>query len=394
MPARRLSDTRIVIGTAVLTVVLAAFAAFITPPGAGAARGSSSFSQAAGGGQALYRTLEAAGYDVRRSFEPVTSLQADPARTSLILTGHGSPSDLDRLALRAFIEAGGIAILVGAPGADFIGVAGVAPPDPVVTSPSVHRVLAASPLAAGAPEITMTPGQGEPTFDATHVAVFAVSPVSPLVSTARIGRGRVVWLASPTPLENLHVGSAGNLRFLLNALGPRSERTVIWDEHYHGHSRSLWSYAAGTPLPWIAAQAGLVVVAMVVAYSRRSGPVRPRATDPRSSPMEFIDMLRALYKRAGASNAAVRAARGRFTRAVTSTCGLPSDSSHDAIARAVAPRVAASNDDVLQILVASDRAAHDRNLPSGEALRLTQRLQRLTNALTTERRQTPAPLGD
>jgi hypothetical protein len=388
------SDTHIVIATAVLTILLAASAAFMTPQARDAGGGASSFSHAASGGKAVYRTLEAAGYDVRRSFEPLTSLQAEPARTSLILSGQGSPSELDRRALRAFLEAGGLAVLVGAAGADVIGVAGVEPADSSVTSPSVHRVFAPSPLAAGAPEITMTPGHGTPRFDATHVAVFAVSPSAPLVSTARIGRGRVVWLASATPLENAHVASAGNLRFLLNALGAPGERTVVWDEHYHGHSRSLWSYAAGTPLPWIAAQAGLIALAMLVAYSRRSGPVRARATDPRSSPMEFIDMLRALYKRAEASNAAVRAARGRLARAVTSTCGLPPDSSHDAIARAVAPKITGSEDDVLELLAASDRAAHAGNLTGAEALKLTQRLQRLTNALATGGRQMPAQLGD
>jgi hypothetical protein len=387
------SDKHVVIATAVLTVLLAAAAAFLAPPEGAAAGGASSFSHAAKGSKAVYRTLEAAGYDVRRSFEPVAGLQADPARMSLVLSGQGSPSELDRRALRAFIEAGGTAVLVGATGADFIGVAGVAPGESGVTLPSVHRVLAPSPLAAGAPEITMTAGQGTPRFDATHVAVFAVSPASPLVSTARIGSGRVIWLAAATPLENAHVASAGNLRFLLNALGAPGERTVIWDEHYHGHSRSLWSYAAATPLPWIAAQTGLIALALLLAYSRRSGPVRAPTTDPRSSPMEFIDMLRALYKRAGASHAAVGAARGRFARAVMSTCGLPPDSSHDAIARAVAPKITTittDEHDVRELLAASDRAAHDRNLPDGEALQLIQRLQRLTNGLTTGGRQTPA----
>jgi hypothetical protein len=147
----------------------------------------------------------------------------------------------------------------------------------------------------------------------------------------------------------------------------------------------LWSYAANTPLPWIGAQVGLMMLAVSAAYSRRRGPVRARAVDARTSPMEFIEMLLALYRRAGANGAAVTAARARLKRAVTSACGLPSDSSDDVLARAVAARTGVDAGEVADLLGATDRAVRQPDVNGPDALKLTQRLQRLTMAVGSRR---------
>jgi hypothetical protein len=386
MSAGRLSDAHLVIGAAVVTIILGGAAAFIEPPGGVGADGPSSYSAAAGGGKAAFYTLKDLGYNVERSFEPATAIRSDPARTTLLITGTAASSDQDRRALQALVERGAVVLLVGAQGAGFVGVSGAGPRPPFGGAIEKHRVFAPSPLAAGASEITIARGSGSPTFGPSYVAVFAVSEDQPLVATARVGGGRIVWLASPTPLANEHLSSADNLQLLLNVLGPPGERYVLWDEHYHGHSRSLWSYAASTPLPWVGAQAGLLMVAALAAYSRRRGPVRARAFDARISPMEFVDMLLALYRRAGANGAAVAAARARLKRTATSACGLPSDSSDDALARALAARAAVDAGEVADLLGASDRAARDAALPAADALKLAQRLQRLTAAVRSPRR--------
>ena len=224
--------------------------------------------------------------------------------------------------------------------------------------------------------------------------MFAVSPDEPLVSTARVGSGRVIWWADATPLSNAHITEAGNLQLLLNVAGPPAARRILWDEHYHGHSRSLWSYAAGTPLPWLGAQLLLIALAAVAAYSRRPGPVRARPADPRTSPMEFIEMLLALYRRAGAAAAAVATARARFKRAVTSACGLPVDTADDALSRAAAGRIGVGAGEVADLLAASERARHDPNLAPAEALEHIRQLQTLTVRASSQRALRPAtPAG-
>jgi hypothetical protein len=156
---------------------------------------------------------------------------------------------------------------------------------------------------------------------------------------------------------------------------------VLWDEHYHGHKRSLWSYAAATPLPWIGAQLGVMMVAVFATYSRRRGPIRPRTTDQRTSPLEFIDMLRALYQRAGAGAAAVRAARTRLQRAVASAYGIPADSPDEAVARVIAGKAGGDAATVLRLLEASGHAA-SRELSAAEAVELTRKLQDVTGTVT------------
>ena len=235
-------------------------------------------------------------------------------------------------------------------------------------------------------------GASPPKFGASYVRIFSVHGDQPLVATARIGGGRAVWLASGTPLANAHISDADNLQLLLNAVGPAGDRKVFWDEHYHGHTRSLWSYAVKTPLPWMGAQLGVMAIAVFAGYSRRSGPVRSRAVDPRTSPLEFIDMLRALYQRAGASPAAVSAARTRLQRVAASACGIPIDSPADVFAKAISAKGGAQAEEVLTTLALSARAERDPDLKAAEAVKVKKQRKRLTatSSRRTKRRGPPA----
>ena len=377
MPAGRMTDKHLVLGAGALTVLLVIAGAVLSPTVDGGSA-ASSFSAAAEGGRAAYDTLAALGYPVERSYEPLASLRVDPAATVLIVTGTGDASEQDRRALRAFIESGGEALLVGAHGASLLGVQGAAPPLPIPPPPVVHRVLAPSPLAADAPEITMRGHAGTPAFDPAYVAVFAANDDTPLVTTARIARGRVTWWAAPSPLANADIARAGNLALLLNVAGAPGARRVLWDEHYHGHSRSFWSYLVSTPLPWVGVQGLLIAVAAMAAFSRRSGPVRARGADARTSPLEFIDMLGTLYRRSGARGAAVAAARARLDRAVTTASGVPHDSPDEMFANAIAERTGEDARTVAALLAEARRAAADQELGAATAVDLVAQLQRLT----------------
>lgn len=380
MPAGRLSDRHLAIGALGLTALLVMAGAALVPPGSGAAA-PSSLSPAAAGGKAAYETLAALGYRIERSYEPLASLRTDPSTATLLVTGSLEPSEQDRRALTAFVEAGGDVLLVGAHGAHFIGVE-EGPGMPAARPPNVHRVIAPSPLSAGVTEITMGGHAGQPRFGAAYVTLFAVNEQTPLVTTARIGLGRVTWLAAPTPLENAHLAAAGNLQLLLNVAGPPGARRVLWDEHYHGHTRSLWSYLVKTPLPWAGAQVALIAFTVLAAYSRRRGPVRPAGGDPRTSPLEFIRMLGEMYRRSATHGAAVAAARMRLGRAVASTCGVPPDGTDEQVARAIVSKTGADPRDVAATLEDARRAAADPAITGAAAVAVVARLQRLTGQLT------------
>jgi hypothetical protein len=373
-----MTDKHVVIGAGVITVLLVIAGALLSPAVDGGAA-ASSFSAAADGGKAAYDTLAALGYPVQRSYEPLASLRVDPASTVLIVTGTSEASEQDRRALSAFITNGGEVLLVGAHGAGLLGVRGATPARPIPRRPVLHRVLAPSPLAAGAPEITMDDDAGKPGFDPAFVVVFAVNEDVPLVTTARLGEGRVTWWAAPTPLVNAHIASAGNLALLLNVTGAPGARQLLWDEHYHGHTRSLWSYLVKTPLPWAGAQAALIAFAAVAAFSRRRGPVRPTWTDARTSPLEFIDVLGELYRRSGTGGAAIAAARSRLDRVVTTTGALPHDGSDEMFATAIANRTGDDARVVAALLAEARRTAADPDITLAAAVDVVARLQRLTD---------------
>ena len=383
MPARRLTDLTVVIGSAVAVTVLVIAAAFIAPAVKPLDTGTSSHSAGPRGAKAAYLTLAALGYRVERSIEPITDLRIEPATTTLILSGREAPSEQDRRALKQFVEAGGTLLAVGANGAYALGL--TTPPDrrsPFDTEIiEPFRPLATSPLARGAAEITMAAGGTVPKFSDVFVRLYGDADDATVVAVAGMGKGRAVWFAETTPFSNAELTKADNLRLLLNIVGAPEGRVVLFDEHYQGLKRSLWSYVTGTPLPWIGAQAALVFVAVLLTHSRRVGPVRPPHSDARTSPMEFVDMLAALYKRAHARPAAVHAARTRLRRAIAASSGVPLATDDDTLARAAGAKLHTDPAPIAQLLADADRAAADARLDGAQALDVMRRLQALAKQL-------------
>jgi MoxR-like ATPase len=176
-----------------------------------------------------------------------------------------------------------------------------------------------------------------------------------VVRSARVGDGRIVWWAGSTPLTNEAIAEAHNFELLLNVLGS-GERTILWDEHYHGYGRSLWSYAAGTPLPWAAAHLALLAVAALLTWSRRPGPVRPAVLDARTSPMEFVETMGGLYERAAWRRGGAAAAR-RLRAALASACGLSADAGRAACHDGGRPAWDISREALVALLHEADTSA-------------------------------------
>jgi len=165
----------------------------------------------------------------------------------------------------------------------------------------------------------------------------------PTVVGFRIGKGEVIWWADSMPLTNYGLKQSSNLMLFLNSVDPDGERPentrILWDEYFHGDRRSFWSYAAGTPAPWALGQLGVMAVAALLTFARRSGPVRPLAPASRLSPLEFIDALGALYQRKGAAREALKTGYHRFRFVLLRRLGLPSSASPDDISRGVRERL-------------------------------------------------------
>jgi hypothetical protein len=139
-----------------------------------------------------------------------------------------------------------------------------------------------------------------------------------------VGKGEAVWWTSAMPMDNAELKQDANLKLLLASLDgdDATPRTVVFDETLHGVARSLWDAAKGLPLRWLALQTAVLLLLLVLSFSRRRGPVRTPVLLPRSSPVEFAESMGDLYEKAGATSAATDAAKRRLLRVLTREAGV------------------------------------------------------------------------
>jgi hypothetical protein len=387
MPARRTSDLTILIVAFAATALLSVTSFLISPVDSSPAVDGSSFAAHPGGGRAAFLGLKAAGYDVQPSYEPLTAVRAMPAESVLVLADPiVAPSVQDIRALAGFLEAGGVVLATGPHAFGFL--PGL-PPSGAAANHSEATVVSASipsQWSAGVPEIVMTPASSALPGDSRFLAIFGTAE-RPAVAAARFGNGRAIWWAASTPLTNASITAPGHVDLLLNVLGPPGERVVVWDEHYHGHTRSFLSYLAGTPMPFAGAQLGLVLLMALLTFSRRRWPVRAQYVEPRTSPLEFVDSMGTLYDRANASTGAVATVRARVRRALVSACGLPSGASDEQLTHTAAARVSMDGPTLQAVLTSSAEAARNPNLSPADARTVVARLQRIGAALKSSRRR-------
>ncbi len=368
------------------------------------------YSVGSGGARAAYLLLRQAGYPVERWEQSVRELPSDSGITLILAEPQGIPASDERAAVGRFLERGGRVIAIGVSGAFFL------PEHQVVADPLAGmtwtRLSSRSPsfITRAAPDITMAPaafwqqetpnlkapGTETPDLKVGPAVAFAIPlygddgrsgsgapraagaaiDIRPRVIKYDVGKGEVIWWASATPLTNAGLREPGNLEFFLACLGDAPQR-ILWDEYFHGHGPSASGSFAGSPVVWIGLQLTLVAAAVLLTYSRRSGPIVPPPIDNRLSPLEFVRTLGSLYGRAGASSVAVDVAYQRFRYQLARRLGTTRDASVDDLERAVRARWNIDDPAIGVMLRSCESARHDASLTAGRALRLTQSLSDL-----------------
>jgi hypothetical protein len=162
-----------------------------------------------------------------------------------------------------------------------------------------------------------------------------------VVVSYKYGEGEAVWWSSPMPLTNRGLKDDASLKLVLASVGGM-DRRILFDEYFHGQRASLWETAKGLPIGAIAWQCALVALLLVLSFGRRNGPLRLPVTMPRSSPLEFAESMGRLYRKAGATQAAVDGARRRLLKFLEEQCGVPREvlrSTPSEIAEAVVERL-------------------------------------------------------
>jgi hypothetical protein len=373
----------LIAGTILLLLIVAS--AVFTPTsneeqGAGPA---TTYSTASGGAQAAYRLLRELGYRSER-WEKSPAQLPETQATVLILAGPtGLPNKTERDALLKFVRSGGWIIYAGNFPFLFLETGAVAPPSLLHASnltSETFPAIAPSVFTVGASKITMNATSRWVASDATQVPLYGQAD-QPVVVTWRLDKGRVLWWAAPTPVTNSGISREGNLAFFLGciqAARPGSvpaETTILWDEYFHGYRGSLWDYFAETPVPWAVFQLGLVAIFVLLAFSRRNGPLYVPASPSRLSPLEFVDTLGDLYRRASAGSAAVRVAYQRFRTQLVRRLSLSASISNMQLEAAVRERLGWKQPGLLDTLQRAERDARETDVPVSEALKIVQALE-------------------
>jgi hypothetical protein len=259
------------------------------------------------------------------------------------------------------------------------------PPDPDWTD---YVPYIPSGISRGAEKITIQP---EATFgDLNKRAVILYGDSDgPIVVEWSVGKGEILWWGGATPLTNAGITKNDNLRFFLNCVaspaGGAGEYHIYWDEYFHGERSSLWSYASHTSITWGLLQIGLIAVAVVFTFSRRSGPVYKPAGVSRLSPLEYVDTLGGLYEHAHAGAAPVTVSLQRLRFLLTRQLALPIDTPDAELAHAAEERLDWKNFESEQLLPRASAATRAEKLPSKEALDLVQKLEAYAARLEVRR---------
>jgi hypothetical protein len=379
MPVFRSSEIKVAVTGIAAVVALSAAAAILSPPVSTDLAPGSSYSKAPDGSAAAYLTLQSLGYPIRRSLDPITSLASAPATVLILANPTQAASEGDRRTLLQFMAAGGTVVATGCEAASFFGTPpgqGGRPPPPALADAQVFEAAVPSPLTASAPKISMHSECAGGSPGAPFTTLYG-DDRAPAIRVARIGRGLALWWAGHTPIANRTIDAPGHLELLLNVVaatdGP--DRTIVWDEFYHGQQRSLFSYARQTALPWLLAQTAVIALVAAAMYVRRRTPVIDAVTPPRVSPLEFVDTMAALYSRAGTAADAVVIARARLRRLLAE--GTPLTRSGDRAPAGVPgpARHGVDPEEVAAALKESERYSPEYHVSANDALPLVRRLQ-------------------
>jgi hypothetical protein len=334
------------------------------------------YSAQSSGAKAAYLFLKEEGYNVERWEESAENLPSDPKNTVLVLAGpSGFPKKEEKDAFQLFVSRGGKILATGYSSSWFLPKADVIP-EPIPGAVwKEYQPEMVSPLAR-AGTIRMSPDSHWGQANLGQLVHYAHEGKGIVVSY-KVGEGEVIWWAASTPLSNAGIRQAGNLTLLLNSLGNRDMR-ILWDEYHHSHHESFSGYIAIPPLRYAFYQCLAIFVVLLLTFGRRNAPIRPVGEPSRLSPLEFVQTLGNLYRRANATRTALEVPYRRFRALVIKRLGLRNDISSAELLLAARKRLGYQDADFEDTLKEIAYSLQDPELREEKVLSLVQRLNRHT----------------
>lgn len=354
-------------GLIAVMVVVAAVARGGGAPSTNEYLNRTTYSRAPWGVRALYLTLEELGYDARRLRAPFAAATL-PRQGALVMVGPAMPvTTHEWRALYRWVAAGHTLFLAGdwmlpsfewsypaiEEEFDLAPLSRARPVQPTYLARDVERLAVRAAWRINRPGAAMSdeepppracPGgacsvAGEPP-DRLGEALRRAVPLftdhkGTVAAYSRIGKGAVVVLCGGWSLSNDGIGTADNLTFTLNALGPPRAGPVYFDEYHHGYGEQLLWTVMPLPVKLGLAQLALAVLVVMYARSRRFGAIIPldRGRRERS---EFLGTMTALLRKGQATRLALRTAYEAALQDLRVALGVAADANAAQIAEAAA----------------------------------------------------------
>jgi hypothetical protein len=133
-------------------------------------------------------------------------------------------------------------------------------------------------------------------------------------------------------------------------------------------------------------QLGVLALALLLTFARRSGPVRPPQVAARLSPLEFVETLGDLYHRGHAGAAAASISVQHFRALLTRRLGLPAGAPIAQLHQAARDRLGWTEPGFYEALQAAERATRQSDIGDEDALRVVQSLEHYAELLQIKRR--------
>jgi hypothetical protein len=251
-------------------------------------------------GLAAYAELLAhEGHPVDVTRGPLRDGTLDPATTVVVLDPDTVSFD-DAGVLLTFVVNGGRLITGGTAPSYFTA---LRQDPPLWATPARTDWTQINPSLA---PITHVVSAGDARFSAlgdSHALVGGESEA--LVTEAAVGRGTIVFVADPTPLQNQLLGTADNAALGL-ALAGGANRTVVFPEGVHGYGPS--SGLAAIPTAWKVALVGLAIAGLVLMWARgrRLGPPEDSSRPLPPPRAAYVDAVGSTLNRTGSPDAALQ----------------------------------------------------------------------------------------
>jgi hypothetical protein len=306
-------DRSLLIVSGVLLVAVSVAGVFVKPEGnSDQSAIPSSYSAGNAGAKAAYLLLGRLGYNEERWNSPPTQLPRKARNVTLILADPflpASPEEKD--AIRSFVRRGGRVVATGLFAASLLELKDVVAAHLFDPEWKQFDAQLPGPISSRVPAIRIK-DRARWKGKQPDVLEYYGDRYGGAVVRFPLGSGTIVWWADASPLSNYGLTQSSNLELLLNSVGEAGKARILWDEYFHGDRPDLWSYLGKTPVPWAMLQVAILALALILTYSRRSGPIVAAAKVSRLSPMEFVETVGSLYHRKHAAQGAVEIALRRF----------------------------------------------------------------------------------